>query len=32
MKVQITRDANKQLINVFGVEPTIKINEVRTSG
>jgi hypothetical protein len=32
MKVHITKDANQQFINVFGTEPTIRINEVRTSG
>ena len=32
MKVTITIDAKQQLINVLGEEPTIKVNEIRTSG
>ncbi|NYE08472.1 hypothetical protein F4694_005320 [Bacillus niacini] len=32
MEVTITIDAKQQLINVLGEEPTIKINEIRTTG
>ena len=32
MNVTITTDAKQQLINVLGEEPTIKINEIRTTG
>jgi hypothetical protein len=32
MKVTITIDAKQQLINLLGEEPTIKLNEIRTSG
>jgi hypothetical protein len=32
MKVTISKDAIQQLINVLGTEPTIRINEVRTTG
>jgi hypothetical protein len=32
MEVTITFDAKQQLINVLGEEPTIKINEIRTTG
>jgi hypothetical protein len=32
MKVTITNDANQQLINVLGVGPTIRLNEIRTTG
>ncbi|MDQ1000509.1 hypothetical protein QFZ28_000909 [Neobacillus niacini] len=32
MKVTITIDAKQQLINVLGEEPTIKLNEIRTTG
>jgi hypothetical protein len=32
MKVTITKDANQHLINTLGEEPTIRINEIRTTG
>lgn len=32
MKVTITIDAKQHLKNVLGEEPTIKINEIRTTG
>jgi hypothetical protein len=32
MKVTITIDAKQQLINVLGEEPTVKIEEIRTTG
>ena len=32
MKVNITKDANQQLINLLGAEPIVKINEIRTTG
>jgi hypothetical protein len=32
MEVTITIDAKQQLINVLGEEPTVKINEIRTTG
>jgi hypothetical protein len=32
MKVTITIDAKQQLINVLGEEPTVKIDEIRTTG
>lgn len=32
MKVTITNDANQQLINVLGGEPTLRLNEIRTTG
>ena len=32
MKVTITIDAKQQLINVLGEDPTIKIDEIRTTG
>jgi hypothetical protein len=32
MKVTITIDAKQQLKNELGEEPTIKVNEIRTSG
>ena len=32
MKVTITNDANQQLLNVFGEKPTIRLNEIRTTG
>ncbi|MDQ0974780.1 hypothetical protein QFZ31_004658 [Neobacillus niacini] len=32
MEVTITIDAKQQLINVLDEEPTIKINEIRTTG
>ena len=32
MKVTITLDAKQQLRNVLGEEPTIKLNEIRTTG
>ncbi|MDR7079488.1 hypothetical protein J2Y03_004546 [Neobacillus niacini] len=32
MKVTITKDANEQLIKVLGAEPTIRLNEIRTTG
>jgi hypothetical protein len=32
MKVTITNDANQQLVNVLGEEPTIRLNEIRTTG
>lgn len=32
MKVTITIDAKQQLIHVLGEEPTIKLDEIRTTG
>jgi hypothetical protein len=32
MKVTITIDAKQQLINALGEEPTIKIDEILTTG
>lgn len=32
MKVMITQSAKEQLISKLGEEPTIRLNEVRTSG
>jgi hypothetical protein len=32
MKVTITIEAKQQLINVLGEDPTIKIDEIRTTG
>lgn len=32
MKVTITKDANLKLKSVLGEEPTIKLNEIRTTG
>jgi hypothetical protein len=32
MKVTFTIDAKQQLINVLGEEPTVKIDEIRTTG
>jgi len=32
MKVTITQNANQQLVSKLGEEPTIRLNEVRTSG
>ncbi|CEG28662.1 hypothetical protein BN1002_03585 [Bacillus sp. B-jedd] len=32
MKVTINNEAKQQLVNVFGAEPTVKINQVRTTG
>jgi hypothetical protein len=32
MKVTITIEAKQQLINVLGENPTIKIDEIRTTG
>ena len=32
MKVTITNDANQQLLNVLGEKPTIRLNEIRTTG
>jgi hypothetical protein len=32
MKVTITNDASQQLLNVLGGEPTIRLNEIRTTG
>ncbi len=32
MRVTITNDAKQQLINQLGEKPTIRMNEIRTSG
>lgn len=32
MKVTITTDAKQQLLHVLGENPTIKLNEIRTTG
>ncbi|PLS01881.1 hypothetical protein CVD27_23315 [Neobacillus cucumis] len=32
MKVSITKDAQQQLITQLGEEPTVRINEIRTTG
>jgi hypothetical protein len=32
MKVTVTIDAKQQLINVLGENPTVKLNQIRTTG